>query len=78
MMITSRVRAIFAKEAISCPPASWMRLLLCLFVVSPIICEGDAIGAVILFSKDAKVKMGEVEQKVAMSAAGFLGRQMEQ
>ena len=47
-------------------------------VVSPIICEGDAIGAVILFSKDAKVKMGEVEQKVAMSAAGFLGRQMEQ
>ncbi|MBU9737453.1 stage V sporulation protein T [Diplocloster agilis] len=47
-------------------------------VVSPIICEGDAIGAVILFSRDAKVKMGEVEQKVAMSAAGFLGRQMEQ
>jgi len=46
--------------------------------ICPIICEGDAIGAVILFSKDSKAKMGEVEQKLALSAAGFLGRQMEQ
>ena len=46
--------------------------------ICPIICEGDAIGAVILFSRDPKVKMGEVEQKLAASAAGFLGRQMEQ
>ena len=46
--------------------------------ISPILCEGDAIGAVILFSKDPKAKMGEVEQKLAVSAAGFLGRQMEQ
>lgn len=47
-------------------------------VIYPIICEGDAIGAVAILSKDTKVKMGEVEQKLAMSAAGFLGRQMEQ
>lgn len=46
--------------------------------ISPILCEGDAIGAVILFSKDPKARMGEVEQKLAFSAAGFLGRQMEQ
>lgn len=46
--------------------------------ICPVICEGDAIGAVVLLGKDAKVKMGEVEQKVAASAAGFLGRQMEQ
>lgn len=45
--------------------------------ISPIICEGDAIGAVVLLDKDGKKKMGEVEQKLAMSAAGFLGRQME-
>ena len=46
--------------------------------VSPIICEGDVIGAVVLVESDEKSKMGEVEQKLALSAAGFLGRQMEQ
>ncbi len=47
-------------------------------IVAPIICEGDAIGAVIIYSKEEGEKMGEVEQKLALSAAGFLGRQMEQ
>ncbi|TCT13055.1 AbrB family transcriptional regulator [Natranaerovirga pectinivora] len=47
-------------------------------VITPIISEGDAIGAVILLNKDPKVKMGETEQKLAFSAAGFLGKQMEQ
>lgn len=46
--------------------------------ISPIICEGDVIGSVILVENDEKVKMGEVEQKLVLSAAGFLGRQMEQ
>ncbi len=47
-------------------------------VIAPIICEGDAIGAVVIMSKDDKVKLTETEQKLAQSAAGFLGRQMEQ
>lgn len=46
--------------------------------VSPIICEGDVIGAVLLLETNPKSKMGEVEQKLIQSAAGFLGRQMEQ
>lgn len=46
--------------------------------ICPVICEGDAIGAVVLLAKDPKAKMGEADQKVAASAAGFLGRQMEQ
>ena len=46
--------------------------------ITPIICEGDVIGAVILVEGDSKTKMGEVEQKLILSAAGFLGRQMEQ
>ena len=46
--------------------------------VSPIICEGDVIGEVLLLNNDPKGKMGEVEQKLILSAAGFLGRQMEQ
>lgn len=47
-------------------------------VIVPIISEGDAIGAVVILSKEAKMKFSEVEQKLAASAAGFLGRQMEQ
>lgn len=45
-------------------------------VICPIIAEGDAIGSVIILSKDEKI--GETEKKLAVSAAGFLGRQMEQ
>ncbi len=47
-------------------------------VISTILCEGDAIGAVILYGKDGKKKFGDTEQKLAMTAAAFLGRQMEQ
>lgn len=46
--------------------------------ISPIICEGDVIGAVLLLNSDPKTGMGDVEQKLIQSAAGFLGRQMEQ
>ncbi len=47
-------------------------------VIWPIISEGDAIGSVVLLSKDPKVKFGDVETKLASTAAYFLGRQMEQ
>lgn len=47
-------------------------------VVTAIVSEGDPIGAVIMFSTDSSIKMGEVEVKLAQSAASFLGRQMEQ
>ena len=46
-------------------------------VTAVILCEGDAIGSVILLSRDPKYKMGTLEQKLALTAAGFLGRQME-
>ena len=44
--------------------------------IAPIVAEGDVLGAVVLLSSDKK--MGEVESKLAMNAATFLGRQMEQ
>ena len=47
-------------------------------VINPILCEGDVIGSVIFLKKEEKRRFGEVEQKVAMSAAAFLGKQMEQ
>jgi AbrB family transcriptional regulator (stage V sporulation protein T) len=46
-------------------------------VISPIISEGDAIGSVILLTKESKVKFGDPEIKLASTAAVFLGRQME-
>lgn len=46
------------------------------YTISPIITNGDPIGAVIILSKEHA--LGEVEQKSAETAAGFLARQMEQ
>jgi AbrB family transcriptional regulator (stage V sporulation protein T) len=46
--------------------------------IAPIIAEGDPIGAVIICSKEENVKMGEMELKLAETAAGFLAKQMEQ
>ena len=46
-------------------------------VIAPIICEGDAIGSVSLMSREPKARFGEMEMKLAVTAAGFLGRQME-
>lgn len=46
--------------------------------ISPIITEGDVIGSVILVDNDSKNRMTEVDKKLVLSAAGFLGRHMEQ
>jgi AbrB family transcriptional regulator (stage V sporulation protein T) len=46
--------------------------------ITPILCAGDIIGSVVLLQNDNRQRMGEVEQKLILSAAGFLGRQMEQ
>jgi AbrB family transcriptional regulator (stage V sporulation protein T) len=47
-------------------------------VIAPIITQGDPIGAVLIVSKDPEVKLGELEIKLAETAAGFLAKQMEQ
>ena len=46
-------------------------------VIYPIISDGDALGSVILLTKEPNKKMGDVENKVAESAAGFLGNHLE-
>ena len=47
-------------------------------IVQPIICSGDAIGSVALVGKSAGERFGNSEQMLVKTAAGFLGRQMEQ
>ena len=44
-------------------------------LIVPIICEGDVLGAIIMLGNKS---MGEVEGKLAQTAAGFLSKQMEQ
>ena len=46
--------------------------------VATILSEGDAIGAVILLSRDTERVFGDFEEKMAICGANFLGRQMEQ
>jgi AbrB family transcriptional regulator (stage V sporulation protein T) len=46
-------------------------------IIAPIIASGDAVGAVILATKDTSVQMGDLETKLAETAAGFLAKQME-
>ncbi|MCB2298048.1 stage V sporulation protein T [Clostridium tagluense] len=47
-------------------------------VIAPIITEGDAIGAVLIISTEPGIKFGDLELKLAETAASFLGKQMEQ
>lgn len=48
------------------------------YVIVPINAGGDPIGAVIILSKRDGAKMGDLESKLASTAAAFLGKQMEQ
>lgn len=45
-------------------------------VVAPIVYDGDSIGSVV-FLADSADKVGELESKLAETAAGFLGKTME-
>lgn len=48
------------------------------YVIAPIIASGDPIGSVILVNKDDSTRMGQMESKMAETAAAFLAKQMEQ
>jgi len=47
-------------------------------VIAPIVAAGDPIGSVIMVARDETAKIGELEKKLAETAAGFLAKQMEQ
>lgn len=46
-------------------------------IIAPIICDGDAVGTVILFSTDYNKPITNVEFKLVQNAANFLAKQME-
>lgn len=47
-------------------------------IIQPVLAGGDGIGSVILISKDQNNRFGDSERMLVQTAAGFLGRQMEQ
>lgn len=47
-------------------------------VITPIIAHGDPIGAVIMLTTDMQASMGDLESKLTQSAAGVIGKQLEQ
>ena len=46
-------------------------------VSAPILSEGDLMGCVMLLLEEQDAPLGEAEQKLVQTVAGFLGRQME-
>ena len=46
-------------------------------LICPIIAEGDTIGSVVFLSENNNESYGEVHEKLAQAAAGFLAKQME-
>ena len=46
-------------------------------IAAPILCEGDVVGCVVFAAHDGAQGCGESEEKLALAAAHFLGRQME-
>lgn len=47
-------------------------------VIAPVVVGGDPLGAIIIATKDADKEFGELELKLAETAAGFLSRHMEE
>ena len=46
--------------------------------IATILSHGDSIGAVLILGKENSTNTGEVLLQVAKTAAGFLGKHMEQ
>lgn len=71
-------KCVSGEEKGKIPVVSEQKNMMYSQTIQPIICAGDAIGAVILLGKDEKDAMGAAEHMLVQTAAGFLGRQMEQ
>ena len=49
----------------------------CVSIAAPVISEGDLMGCVMLLLEEQDEPLGDAEQKLVQTVAGFLGRQME-
>lgn len=51
--------------------------MLCVSVAAPIVSEGDVLGCVVFAAKPGTTEPSEVQVKLAVTVASFLGKQME-
>lgn len=70
-MVTDKT-AIFAITADDSSPSGYESQILV-----PIVSQGDAIGSIVIISKDINNPLGETQLKAAEIGASFLARQME-
>lgn len=71
-------RAAYARSSGSaCLPAAAGDDKYCLSAAVPIISEGDVLGCVSFIAPRGDKPSTEVEQKLALTVAGFLGKQLE-
>ena len=49
----------------------------CISVAAPIVSAGDVLGCVLFAAESGAAPLGETEQKLIQTVAGFLGRQLE-
>ncbi len=47
-------------------------------LITPIVCDGDIIGSIVILQRDQKKELGELEKQLANVGAHYLGGQMEQ
>lgn len=47
-------------------------------IACPIVCQGEAVGAVVIFFDDDIKKLGEIEEKVAQTSASVLSKIIEE
>lgn len=76
-MVANRIHEEVNKNALSLLAGENDNEMEC-FCIAPIIPGGDVIGTVMICSKEKNVVMGDLEQKLAETAAGFLAKQLEQ
>lgn len=77
MIEKRQVVLMTAENKNQCPIVEGMDISYTFQVIAPIICQGDAIGGVVIMGKSGQSK-GEIEKILAATAASFLGKQMEQ
>ncbi|HMM06385.1 MAG TPA: stage V sporulation protein T [Clostridiales bacterium] len=76
-LVVNRIHEEVNKKAFSILDSEEENDMEC-FCIAPVIPGGDVIGAVLICSKEKGVVMGDLEQKLAETAAGFLAKQLEQ
>lgn len=71
-------RGVYGAEGRTRLPVTDGNDAVCIAVAAPILSAGDVLGCVIFAAAKDADALGDTEQKLAQTVAGFLGKQMEE